>query len=139
MTNQPALPDPGQEDNLPGPPAGPDDYPALGSPGTDPREDPQVREAYLAALADEEEPGDPDEEEDQDNAPPPGLDDAQLADLIAEAREVTADQARAAAVAAGLGTTAAMAAVAAVIGRRGPGLPGSAGSFAGGDTSPAGG
>ena len=58
MTNQPALPDPGQEDNLPGPPAGPGEFPALGSPrwrllppGTDPMDDPQVREAYLAALA----------------------------------------------------------------------------------------
>jgi hypothetical protein len=45
-------------------------------------DDPQVREACLESLADDEYPGDPDEEEDPDNAPPPGLDEAQLAVLI---------------------------------------------------------
>jgi hypothetical protein len=99
-------------------------------------DDPAVREAYLAVLADEEYPGDPDEEQDPDNAPPPGLDDAELAALIAEAREVTADQARAAAVAARLGTTAALAAAGtASLARRGPGMPGSAQSFPGEYTS----
>ena len=144
MNQEPALPDPGRDDTPPAGPAGPEDYPELGSPrwrllppGTDPMDDPAVREAYLAALAEDEYPGDPDEEEDPDNAPPPGLDDAQLAELIAEAREVTADAARAAAVAARLGETAAMAAVAAAVGRRGPGMPGSARSFAGEYTSPA--
>jgi hypothetical protein len=41
--------------------------------------------AYRAALADEDEPDDPDLYlyEDPDSAPPPGLDDAQLAELIA--------------------------------------------------------
>jgi hypothetical protein len=139
MTNEPALPDPGQEDNLPGAPAGPDEFPALGSPrwqllppGTDPMADPQVREAYLDSLAEDEDPGDLDLYPDPDNAPPPGLDDAGLAALIAEAREVTEDQARAAAVAARLGTTGALAASgAAALARRGPGMPGSAGSFPG--------
>jgi hypothetical protein len=145
MNQEPAPPDPGQDDNLPGAPAGPDEFPALGSPrwrllppGTDPMEDPQVRKAYLNALADEDEPADPDEEEDPDNAPPPGLDDAQLAELIAEAREVTEDQARVAAVAARLGTTGALAAAgAAALARRGPGMPGSARSFPGEYMSPA--
>lgn len=50
---------------------------------------------YQAALAEEEEPPDPDLWQDPDNAPPLGLDDAQLAALIAEAREISADQARA--------------------------------------------
>jgi hypothetical protein len=94
-------------------------------------EDPEVREAYLAALAEEDYPGDPDEEEDPDNAPPPGLDDAQLAALITEARAATEDQARADTLAARQGETAAMAAVSAGIGRRGPGMPGSARSFPG--------
>jgi Domain of unknown function (DUF222) len=99
-------------------------------------DDPALWEAYLESLADEEYPGDPDEEQDPDNAPPPGLDDAQLAALIAEAREVTADQARAAAVAARLGTTAALAAAGtAALARRGPGMPGSAQSFPGEYTS----
>ncbi len=92
---------------------------------------PDRDEAYLAALAGDEDPGDPDEYEDPDCAPPPGLDDTGLAALIAEAREVTEDQARAADVAARLGQTAAMGAVAAAIGRRGPGMPGSARSFPG--------
>ena len=138
MNQEPASPDPGPDDPRPGAPAGPDEFPALGSPrwrllppGTDPMEDPQVREAYLDALAEEDEPADPDEEEDPDNAPPPGLDDAQLAELVAGARQVTVDRARADALAARLGETAAMAAVAAAIGRRGPGMPGSARSFPG--------
>jgi hypothetical protein len=99
-------------------------------------DDPAVRAAYLNALADDENPGDPDEEEDPDTGPPPGLDDAQLAALIAEARQVTGDQARAAAVAARLGTTAALAAAGtAALARRGPGMPGSAQSFPGEYTS----
>ena len=146
MSQEPVPPDPGRDDTPPAGPAGPEDYPELGSPrwrllppGTDPMDDPKVREAYLAALAEEDEyPGDPDQEEDPDNAPPPGLDDAQLAALIAEARQVTEDQARAAAVAARLGTTAALAAAgAAALARRGPGMPGSAQSFPGEYASPA--
>ena len=78
--------------------------------------------AYLAVLAEEEELPDPDLWDDPDNAPPPGLDDAQLAALIAEAREVSADQARAEAHAARLGTTGGLAAITAASGRRGPGM-----------------
>jgi uncharacterized protein DUF222 len=78
-------------------------------------------EAYLAALAEEEYPGDLDLYQDPDNAPPPGLDDAQLAALIAEARQVPADQAAAAWLA----------------GRRGPGMPGSGRRFPGEFSGPA--
>ena len=67
---------------------------------------PDWDEAWLAARAEDEYPGDPEEDEDPDNAPPAGLDDAQLAALIAEAREVTAEQAYAAELAARLGHTA---------------------------------
>ena len=85
--------------------------------------------AYLAARAADEDPGDLDLAEDPDDAPPPDVDEAEL---IAAAAEITAEQARAAAVLAGLGQTATMAAVAAVAaGRRGPGMPGSAESFPG--------
>ena len=52
--------------------------------------------AYLAALAEDADLGDPDLDEDPDCSPPPGLDDDQLAALIAEAREAAADQERAA-------------------------------------------
>jgi hypothetical protein len=118
-------------------PGGPDDFPGFGSagwrlvPASADWPDWTQDEAYLAALAEEDEPGDLDLYQDPDNAPPPGLDDAQLAALIAEAREVTAGQARADVLAARLGESAAMAAVAAGIGRRGPGMPGSARSFPG--------
>src|SRR5580658_7217099 len=82
--------------------------------------------AYLAARADDEDPDDLDLDEDPDDAPPP---DADPGELIAAADQMTAEQARLAAVMARLGQTAAMAAVAA--GRRGPGMPGSAESFPG--------
>ena len=83
--------------------------------------------AYLALRAADEDPGDPDQ--DPDDAPPPDVDPGELA---AEAARITADQARAAEVAARLGLTAAMAAdAAAAAGRRGPGMPGSAESFPG--------
>ena len=92
--------------------------------------------AYLAARAADEDPGDLDLAEDPDDAPPPDVDEAEL---IAAAAEITAEQARAAAVLAGLGQTATMAAVAAVAavaaGRRGPGMPGSAESFPGASAS----
>jgi len=87
--------------------------------------------AYLAVRAEDEDPGDLDPDEDPDNDPPPGLDDAELEALIAEAREMTADQAR-------RGHTAVLAAMAAEAGgRRGPGMPGSAESFPGEYASPA--
>jgi hypothetical protein len=84
--------------------------------------------AYLAVRA--ADPYDADLCEDpDDDAPPPDVDDEELA---AEADQIIADQERAAAVMAGLGLTAAMAAgTAAAFGRRGPGMPGSAESFPG--------
>ncbi len=78
-------------------------------------------EGYLAALSEEDDPGDPELDQDPDNAPPAGLDDAGLAALLAEARELTADQAWAAAW----------------LGRRGPGMPGSARRFPGEYAGPA--
>ena len=58
--------------------------------------------------------------------------------MIAEAREVTAEQVRAAEIAARLGHTAVLAAVgAAAAGRRGPGMPGSAQTYPGEYASPA--
>jgi hypothetical protein len=141
MSETPAPRDPGQDDHPPGMPAGPGDYPSLGSPEW--RLVPQSPDwpEWLAgddAHADDEYPGDPDEYEDPDNAPPPGLDDAQLAALIAEAQEITAEQARAAEIWARLGRTGVVAAVGAVCaGRRGPGMPGSAESFPGEYAGPA--
>jgi len=133
---------PGRDEDPSGMPPGPGDYPWLGSP--DWRlvpQSPDWDEAYLAARAEDEYPGDLEEYEDPDNAPP-SLDDAELAALIAEAcqvgREITADQARAAAAWARFGHTAAVAAVGAVaVGRRGPGMPGSAESFPGEYAGPA--
>src|ERR1700691_4903902 len=91
--------------------------------------------AYLAARAADVDPGDldlyedSDDPEDPDDAPPPDVDPEEL---IAGADQITADQARLAAVMARLGLTAAMASDAAVVsGRRGPGMPGSADPFPG--------
>jgi Domain of unknown function (DUF222) len=93
--------------------------------------------AYLAARAEDEDPGELDEYADPDNAPP-GLDDAELDALLAEAQEITAEQARAAEAAARFGHTAVLAAIGAVsAGRRGPGMPGSAQSFPGEYVGPA--
>src|SRR6516225_4782302 len=139
MSETPVPRDPGRDENPPGVPAGPGERPRLGSP--DWRlvpQSPDWDQAYLAAIAGDEDPGDPDEYEDPDNAPPPGLDDAQLTALIAEAREVITDQARAAEFASRTGHTAVLAAVAAeVSGRRGPGMPGSAQRLPGEEPSPA--
>ena len=94
MSEAPVPQDPGRDENPSGVPA---DYPVFGSPdwGLVPSgaEWPEWMDepGYLAALA-EDDPGDGDVEEyeDPDNAPPPGMDDAQLAALIAEAREAAA-------------------------------------------------
>jgi len=84
--------------------------------------------AYLAMRAADTDPGDLDLD-DPDDDPPPDVDDGELA---AEAAQIAADQERTAAVMARLGLTAAMAAdAAAALGRRGPGMPGSAQSFPG--------
>ena len=83
--------------------------------------------AYLAMRAADEDPGDPDLDLDPEDAPPPEVEDGELA---AVADQITADQARLAAVAGRLGVTAALAAGAAAgCGRRGPGMPGSAQTF----------
>ena len=78
MSEAPVPQDPGRDDDPPG------------------AERPEWMDepGYLAAQC-EDDPGEgePEEYEDPDNAPPPGMDDAQLAALIAEAREVTAEQA----------------------------------------------
>ena len=81
--------------------------------------------AYLAVRAVDEDPGDLGL--DPEDAPPPEVDEGEL---TAEAAEMIAAQGRVAAVLARLGLTAAMAAdAAAALGRRGPGMPGSAQSF----------
>jgi hypothetical protein len=93
--------------------------------------------AFLASRGSEEEPGDPELCPDpEDCAPPPG-EDVLTAAEIAECREISAEQARAAAHAARLGTTGALAAIGAGLGRRGPGMPGSAHRFPGEYAGPA--
>src|SRR6266851_2534 len=79
--------------------------------------------AQCAALTDEDEPAD--EELD------PDPEEYDLEEIDAECRQISEDQARAAANAARLGTTGALAAIAAMSGRRGPGQPGSAQVFPG--------
>jgi hypothetical protein len=131
--------EPGRDEDPAGVPAGPGDYPSLGSPGWRlVAQSPEWDEAWLAAMAGDEDPGDPEECEDPDNAPPAGLDDAQLDALIAQAREVSAEDARAAEVMARLGHAAVLEAIGSVAaGRRGPGMPGSAERLPGQDASPA--
>jgi hypothetical protein len=140
MSESPVPRDPGQDGQPPGTPPGPGDRPWLGSPDwrlVPQRPDWPDDEAY----AHDEDPGDPEDYEDYedpDNAPPPGLDDYELAALIAAADEITADYARAEAVRAAVGQTAAVAAVEALAaGRRGPGMPGSAEIYPGEHASPA--
>jgi hypothetical protein len=137
MSEAPVPRDPGRDETPPGTPAGPGEHPELGSPhwqlvpcSPDWLDD----EAY----AHDEYPGDLEEYEDPDNAPPRGLDDRELAILLARAREVSAADARAEAMRAALGHTAVVAAVESVAaGRRGPGMPGSAEAFPGESPSPA--
>jgi hypothetical protein len=83
MSETPVPRDPGRDESPSGMPAGPGDHPALGSPKWRlVPQSPDWDEAYLAARADDEDPGDLDEYQDPDNAPPDGLDDAELAALI---------------------------------------------------------
>ena len=137
MSETPDSPGSGRDEDPPGTPPGPGDHPWLGSPDwTLVPDSADWPDGLDQARWDDEDPGDPDEYEDPDNAPPRGLDDAQLAALIAEARDVTAEQARAAQQAARLGHTGVLAAVGAgLAGRRGPGMPGSAHTFPGEYTS----
>jgi hypothetical protein len=102
--------------------------------GTDWMDDEQWA-AYLAA--DPADPGaDPGPGPDPDG--PPEFSRAELAAIISECRQIGEDEARAAAVAARMGTTGALAGIGATLGRRGPGLPGSAHQFAGEYLGPAG-
>ncbi len=95
------------------------------------RPDPMAEEgqqALLDAVTDQDSPwwleeGDPDPDDD----PPPG--DCDLQEIAAQCRQISEDQARAAANAARLGATGALAAIAAA--RCGPGQPGSARRFPG--------
>ena len=108
-------------------PARPDDHPGLGCtrwqlvPSSADWPDWADDEAYLAEAAQDEYPGDLDLYQDPDNAPPPGLDDAQLAALIAEARDLAGRQSGAAWPGS----------------RRGPGMPGSRQRFPGEFAGPA--
>ena len=108
MSDPPVPRDPGQDDDPPGVPAGLGDRPWLGSPNWQlvPQSPDWPEWMDQDAHAHDEYPGDPDEYQDPDNAPPPGLDDNQLAALMAEAHEITAKQARAAEGWARLGHTA---------------------------------
>ena len=140
MHQEPASEGPERDKDPPDTPAA---YPVFGSP--DWRLVPSSAEwpewmdepGYLAAQC-EDDPGDGEraEYEDPDNAPPPGMDDARLAALIAEARAFTAEQAEAEAEMARAGQAGIRAALGSVAaGRRGPGMPGSAQTFPGEYTS----
>jgi hypothetical protein len=85
--------------------------------------------ASLAARESGDEPADPELGPDPEDPPLPGEYDLDM--IIAEGREICADEARAAEHAAGLGTLSALAAIGAALGRRGPGQPGSAHRFPG--------
>ena len=89
----------------------------------------EEQQALLDAVTDQDAPwwleeGDPDP---QDDDPPP--EECDLAQVVAECRRISEDQARAAATAARLGQTGALGAIGAA--RRGPGQPGSARRFPG--------
>ena len=76
MSQTPVPRDPRRDENPSGVPAGSGDYPRLGSPDWQlAPSSPDWDEAYLAAMSDDEDPGDPEEYQDPDHAPPPGLDD----------------------------------------------------------------
>jgi hypothetical protein len=87
--------------------------------------------AYLAA-----EPVDPGPDLDPQGLPE--ISRAEMAAITAQCRQISEDEARAAAAAARMGTTGALAAIGAALGRRGPGQPGSAEEFPGEYAGPAG-
>jgi hypothetical protein len=118
--------------------------PAPPDPDPDPDPDPAADQALASRDADweawlayrerceDDEPPDFEDEEDYDEP-------YELAEIIAEARQAAADQAAAEANIAASGETAALAAGAsAAMGRRGPGMPGSAGPLAGEYSGPGG-
>ena len=132
MPPGPAPADPGRDESRPGTPPGPDRATPPGDPvgpGWEPvitRPDPmseEEREAWLDALAGEDEPFDPEEYPDPDGPPPPGQDELTPGEIagIGEAAEA---EARGAANGARSGATEALAAIAAYGNRRGPGQPG---------------
>ncbi|MGH3258266.1 MAG: DUF222 domain-containing protein, partial [Streptosporangiaceae bacterium] len=88
---------------------------------------------YLAG-----EPADPGLGPDLDPDGAPEVSRAEMAAIIAECREIAEDEARVAAAAARMGTTGALGVIGATLGRRGPGMPGSADRFAGEYAGPAG-
>jgi len=93
--------------------------------------DDQQWAAYLAGEPVDPSPGlDPDE--------PPEVSRAEMAAIITECRQIAEDEARAAALAARMGTTGALGAIGATLGRRGQGQPGSAERFPGEYPGPAG-
>src|ERR1700716_4354402 len=94
MSAGPAHPGPGRDEDPPGSPRVPDWM------------DDAEWAASLAARESEDEPVDPERCADPGYGPPPGLDD--LDDLAAEAREISAAQARAAVNAARLGAAGAL-------------------------------
>jgi len=133
----------------PAPDPGRDEDPARLTPGPgDPLQDERAGWRRLPSGADwmddelwaarvpGDELADPELGPDPEDPPLPG--EVDLEAIIAECREITAEQARTAAVAARLGTTGALGAIAATLGRRGPGMPGSAESFPGEYLGPAG-
>jgi hypothetical protein len=134
MPQTPAPRKPGQNGDPSGVPAGSGGRPWLGSPDWElapnsPDWDPE----YLAVPAtDDGYPGDLEEDEDPGNAPPAGLDDGELAALLA------GDRARTEAGSARAGQAGVRAALGAVTtGRRRPGMPGSEEVLPGQDGSPA--
>ena len=127
MPQQPASADPGR-DGLP------DWEPVITRPDWMTEEE---REAWLDALAGEDEPPDPEEYPDPDGAPPPGEDEL-TAEEIAGIGEAVEAEARAAAQAAASGTAGALGAIAALGGRRGPGPAGVGGGLPWGVRQPGG-
>src|SRR5580658_9709299 len=91
-------------------------------------------EQWAAYLANEPVDLGPDLDPDE----PPEFSRAEMAAIITECRQITEDEARAAALAAQMGATGALGAIGAALGRRGPGQPGSAERFAGEYAGPAG-
>src|SRR5580700_2068395 len=129
--------EPGRDEDPAGHARGPTDKTSLPDPDLDPLLactpdwlDEAEWAASRAACEDEEEPVDPDLEDG-----PPDFED--LAAVIAEAREITAAEARDAEYAARMVAGGGFGLVGAAPGHRGPGQPGSAKSFAGEHASPA--
>jgi len=124
MPQRPVPPDPGRDGDPAGEPDGPDDARGGGRiPASAPASDAATEEDWLAwceAVAAEDEPPE-DEDEEPDSGAPWDYD---LDAIIAEFRQVTAEEAALVARAARLGQPRGLAV--GLLGRRGPGQPGSA-------------